>query len=144
MVVKTFSCKWCERRLYARNNQSFHIQWCNVRPQRWIFKYISYFIARNLKIWVWLCFRKYGWCRICKLNSCRKKKLSHWNDLEQKHWRKHRLPYIPDMRNKLTNSEMLANVHSIVEICTRLPQASRKNEFINSKTQNSLTRNGQS
>ena len=74
------------------------------------------------------------------LTAAEKNTLSHWNDLEQKH----RLPYIPDMRNKLTNSEMLANVHSIVEICTRLPQASRKNEFINSKIQNSLTRNGQS
>ena len=78
------------------------------------------------------------------LTAAEKNTLSHWNDLEQKHWGKHRLPYIPDMRNKLTNSEMLANVHSIVEICTRLPQASRKNEFINSKIRNSLTRNGQS
>ena len=56
-----------------------------------------------------------------------KKKRSHWNDLEQKHWGKHHLPYIPDMRNELTNSEMLAILHSNVEICSRVPQACRKN-----------------
>ena len=52
------------------------------------------------------------------LTAAEKKKLSHWNDLEQKHWGKHRLPYIPDMRNELANSEMLAIVHSNVEICS--------------------------
>ena len=50
-------------------------------------------------------------------------KLSHWNGHEQKHWGKHRLPHICDMRNKLTNSEMLAIVLSNVEICSRVPQA---------------------
>ena len=47
--------------------------------------------------------------------------------LKQKHWGKQRLPYIPDMRNKLTNSEMLAIAHSNAEICSRNPQASRIN-----------------
>ena len=61
------------------------------------------------------------------LTAAEKKKLSHWNDLEQKHWGKHRLPYIPDMRNELANSEMLAIVHSNVEICSWVPQACRKN-----------------
>ena len=31
------------------------------------------------------------------------------------------------MRNELTNSEMLAILHSNVEICSRVPQACRKN-----------------
>ena len=56
------------------------------------------------------------------LVAAEKNELFHWNDLEQKHWGKHRLPYIPDMRNKLTNSEMLAIVHSNVEICFRVPK----------------------
>ena len=60
------------------------------------------------------------------LAAAAKDELSHWNDLEQKHWGKHRLPYIPDMRNKLTNSEMLAIVYSNVEIYSRVPQACRK------------------
>ena len=29
------------------------------------------------------------------------------------HWGKHCLPYIPDMKNKLVNSQMLAIVHSM-------------------------------
>ena len=57
------------------------------------------------------------------LTAAEKNKLSHWNDLEQKYWGKHRLPYIPDMRNKLTNSEVLGIVHSNVEICSRVLQA---------------------
>ena len=57
------------------------------------------------------------------LTAAEKNKLSHWNDLEQKYWGKHRLPYIPDMRNKLTNSKVLAIVHYNVVICFRVPQA---------------------
>ena len=73
---------------------------------------------------------------ICKLNSCRKKKLSQRNDLEQKRWGKHRLPYIPDKRNKLRNSEMLAIVDSSVKIWSWVPQAWRKNAvfLINTKS----------
>ena len=67
-------------------------------------------------------------------------KLSHWNGHEQKHWGKHRLPYICDMRNKLTNSEMLAIVLFNVEICSRVPQACRENALflINTKSMKDL------
>ena len=67
-------------------------------------------------------------------------KLSHWNGHEQKHWGKHRLPYICDMRNKLTNSEMLAIVLSNAEICSRVPQACRENALflINTKSMKDL------
>ena len=70
------------------------------------------------------------------LTAVEKNKLSHGNDLEQKHWIKHRLPYIPDMRNKLTNSETLAIVHSSIEIYSRGPQACRKDAvfLINTKS----------
>ena len=71
---------------------------------------------------------------IANLTAAEKNKLSHWNDLEQKYWGKHHLPYIPDMRNKLTNSEVLAIVHSSVEICSRVPQACRKNALFLTNT----------
>lgn len=61
------------------------------------------------------------------LTTAEKSNLSHWNDLEWKHWGKHRLLYIPNMRCKLINSKMLGIVHSHVEICSRVPQACRKN-----------------
>ena len=74
------------------------------------------------------------------LADAEKKKLSHWNGLEQKHLGKHRLPYICDMRNKLANSEMLAIVLSDVEICSRVPQACRENAvfLINTKSMKDL------
>ena len=78
--------------------------------------------------------------KYANLTAEEKSKLSHWNDFEQKHWGKHRLPYIPDMRNKLANSEMLAIAHSNVEICSRVPQACRKNAvfLINAKNTKDL------
>ena len=70
------------------------------------------------------------------LTVAEKNKLSYWNDLEQKYWGKHRLRYIPDMRNKVKNSEMLAIVHFNVIICSQFSQACRKNAvfLINTKS----------
>ena len=70
------------------------------------------------------------------LTVAEKNKLSYWNDLQQKYRGKHRLLYIPDMRNKVKNSEMLAIVHFNVIICSRFSQACRKNAvfLINTKS----------
>ena len=74
--------------------------------------------------------------KYANLTAEEKSKLSHWNDIEQKHWGKCCLPYIPNMRNKLTNSEMLAIAHSNVEICSRVPQGCRKNAVFLINTKN--------
>ena len=54
------------------------------------------------------------------------KKLSHWNGLQQNHWGKHCLPYIPDMKNKLANSQMLAIVHSMSKYASEFLKHVRK------------------
>ena len=54
---------------------------------------------------------------------------SEWLKLENKYRGQYRLPYLSDIKRKLTNSETYAIIKSEVKICERVPQACRENSI---------------
>ena len=58
-----------------------------------------------------------------------KKKMSplDWESLGLKYWSQHNLPYLDDVKRKLSNSESLALIKSSIDTCLRIPQACRHN-----------------
>ena len=57
-----------------------------------------------------------------------KKKMSplDWESLGLKYWSQHNLPYLDDVKRKLSNSESLALINSSIDTCLRIPQACRR------------------
>ena len=54
---------------------------------------------------------------------------SEWLKLENKYWGQYRLPYLSEIKRKLTNSETYAIIKSEVKVCERVPQACRENSI---------------
>ena len=50
-----------------------------------------------------------------------------WESLGLKYWDQHNLPYLDDIKRKLSNSESLALIKSSIDTCLRIPQACRHN-----------------
>ena len=50
-----------------------------------------------------------------------------WESLGLKYWGQHNLPYLDDIKRKLSNSESLALIKSSIDTCLRIPQACRRN-----------------
>ena len=49
-----------------------------------------------------------------------------WESLGLKYWGQHNLPYLDDIKRKLSNSESLALIKSSIDTCLRIPQACRR------------------
>ena len=63
-------------------------------------------------------------------NSTKKDELLNpldWESVELKYWGQHNLPYLDDVKRKLSNSESLALINSSTDTCLRIPRACRRN-----------------
>ena len=50
-----------------------------------------------------------------------------WESLGLKYWAQHNLPYLDNVKRKLSNLESLALVKSSIDTCLRIPQTCRRN-----------------
>ena len=63
-------------------------------------------------------------------NSTKKDELlspQDWESLGLKYWSQYNLPYLDDVKRKLSNSLSSALIKSSIDTCLRIPQACRRN-----------------
>ena len=64
-----------------------------------------------------------------------------WESLGLKYWGQHNLPYLDDIKRKLSNSESLALIKSSIDTCLRIPQACRRNAIFVTNSDHNKNRN---